>query len=198
MKANIVWMTVLIVFISGCTSVSRKDEKDVIDLSGNWNDTDSQMVADEMIKDSLNRRWIHDHQVKHEDKKPVVVVGFVRNNTAEHINTEPFTKSLERAFTNSGNVDVVANSSDREELRNEIKNMRGNVTPNTMKKLGQQLGADYLLIGVINDIVDQEKSKRVQYYQVNLELVHLVSHRKVWIGEKKIKKLVKKSKFGLF
>ena len=37
--------------------------------------------------------------------------------------------------------------------------------------------------------------KQVKYYQVNLELIHMETHKKVWIGEKKIKKMVKQKKF---
>lgn len=41
---------------AGCsTEVTRMDAGEVKDLSGAWNDTDSQQVSEEMIKDVLNR-----------------------------------------------------------------------------------------------------------------------------------------------
>lgn len=182
-------------FLSGCTTVTREDESKVIDLSGNWNDIDSQRVAEEMIHDSLSKGWPERHQGK-TSNRPVVIVGGVRNNTKEHINTETFTKELERAFVNSGKIRMVANGIDRPELRDEVHQMQQNSTKSTMKKLRQETGADYMLLGVVNDINDQEGGKTVKFYQINLELINLQSHEKVWIGQKKIKKLVKKSKFG--
>lgn len=195
MKLSLFLFASLAFLFVGCTKVERVDESDVIDLSGNWNDTDMRLVADTMIKDSLSKRWFNNFQGA-KGRKPVAVVGMVRNNTAEHINTEPFTKSLERAFVNSGNITVVANNIDRTELRNEIKQMTGNVRPETLKKLRKETGADFLLVGVINDVNDNEKGTSVRFYQVNLELINIESHEKVWIGEKRLKKVVKKSKFG--
>lgn len=185
----------LLLFSVGCKTVTRQETDEVIDLSGNWNDIDSQKVAEEMIQDSLNRPWVSNHQTK-DNKRPVVIVGGVRNNTGEHVNTETFTKELERAFVNSGRIRMVANAIDRPELRDEVLQMQTNATRDTAKKLRQETGADYMLVGVVNDINDKEGGKTVRYYQINLELIHLQTHEKVWIGQKKIKKLVKKSKFG--
>jgi len=50
------------------------------------------------------------------------------------------------------------------------------------------------LIGVINTIRDDIGGKAVMFYQTNLELINLENNIKVWIGEKKIKKLIKKKK----
>jgi hypothetical protein len=60
--------------------------------------------------------------------------------------------------------------------------------------MGEETGADLMLIGTINTIVDQEGNKAVVFYQTNLELVEIESNRKVWIGEKKIKKYVERAK----
>ena len=54
-----------------------------------------------------------------------------------------------------------------------------------------------MLQGAINSILDTKKGKTLRFYQVELELTDMESNEKVWIGQKKIKKLVKKSKFGL-
>jgi penicillin-binding protein activator len=187
-------LSVLSIFI-GCTQVDRMDEKDVVDFSGNWNNTDSRLVAEEMIKDSLNKPWITDYIINKKNK-PVVVVGTVRNNTAEHINVETFTKEIERAFVNSGKIKVVANVFERAELRDELERISQHARADTIKKIKQETGADFVLMGVINDIVDKKGSKRVQYYQVNLELIDLENHEKSWIGQKKISKVVNQRKLG--
>lgn len=179
----------------GCTQVERIGEKDIVDFSGKWNNTDSRMVAEEMIKDSLDQYWLTEF-FKSEKKEPVVVLGSVVNNSAEHINVQTFTKEIERAFVNSRKIKVVANVFERQELRAELDRMKKHARPETIKKIKKETGADFILMGVINDIVDRERGNTVQSYQVNLELINLENHEKSWIGQKKINKVVKKRKFG--
>jgi PBP1b-binding outer membrane lipoprotein LpoB len=45
--------------------------------------------------------------------------------------------------------------------------------------------------GSINSIVDALDRKKVVYYQIDLELTHMQTNEIVWIGDKKIKKMVK-------
>ena len=52
-----------------------------------------------------------------------------------------------------------------------------------------------MLQGSINTIKDEIKGKYVILYQVNLELIELESNLKAWIGQKEIKKYVKRSRF---
>ena len=40
------------------TKVTRVDTGIVTDLSGRWNDTDSQMVAETMVKEALANPWL--------------------------------------------------------------------------------------------------------------------------------------------
>jgi len=185
--------------LTGCssTSVKRVDVDETIDLSGQWNDTDSRLVAEEMIGDVLSRTWVQDFRLRHSGKAPVVIVGTVRNRSDEHINTRTFVKNLERELINSGEVDFVAASGEREEIRAERQNQAAYSSEETAKEEGQEIGADFMLYGSINTITDRIEGKQVKYYQVNLELSHIETNRKVWIGEKKIKKVVKKSRVGL-
>ena len=47
-----------------------------------------------------------------------------------------------------------------------------------------------MMQGVVNSIVDQEGNQKVVFYQTDLELTNLETNEKVWIGNKKIKKVV--------
>lgn len=198
-KLTIIFLLgVVAVMAAGCASVKvdRMDADETVDLSGGWNDTDSRLVSDEMITDALNRPWISDFK-RSKRKDPVVIVGTVRNRSDEHINTRTFVKDLERALINSGEVAFVASAEEREEIRDERLDQASHSSEATAKEEGQETGADFMLQGSINTISDRVKGKEVRYYQVNLEMIEIQSHRKVWIGEKKIKKFVKQSRFGL-
>ena len=64
----------------------------------------------------------------------------------------------------------------------------------TRKAMGQETGADFMLKGTINTIIDAVSGEQVRFYQVDLTLIDLASNRKVWVGQKKIKKTIEKSR----
>lgn len=179
------------------SKVARIETEEVIDLSGRWNDTDSRLVAEEMIKDVLNRVWLEDFKTK-KSKVPTVIVGTVANKSHEHINVQTFIKDLEKELINSGRVKFVASREEREEVREERKDQQYGLTESsTTKQFGKEIGADYMLKGSINTIVDEIQGERVTFYQVDLELIDIETNSKSWIGQKKIKKLIKRSSIGL-
>jgi len=188
---KILWILPFLM-VSCSTKVSRVQSDSTIDLTGKWNDTDSRLVAEEMIKDCLGQRWLYKWET--ENKQPTVIIGKVVNKSHEHISVETFTKDMERALLNSGKVNFVATKTEREQLRDEKEDMTDNASVQTAKSMGEETGADLMLIGTLNTIVDQDGGKAVVFYQTNLELIEIESNRKVWIGEKKIKKFVERAK----
>jgi len=195
---TIIAVSLALFMFTGCasTKVERIDVDETVDLSGQWNDTDSRLVSEEMIKDVMSRNWLEKYKRANNGHTPAVIVGSVRNRSDEHINTRTFVKDLERALVNSGEIDFVASSGEREELREERVDQAAHSSEETAKEEGQEIGADFMLQGSINTITDRIEGKQVKYYQVNLELVQIENHKKVWLGEKKIKKFIKQSRFG--
>lgn len=171
----------------GGKTVTRLDTNTVTDLSGNWNDTDSRLVAEEMVSDALSRDWLTDY-LQSTGNKPVVTVGTIRNLTNEHIAMETFISDFERELINSSKVRFVANPDQRSEIRAERQEQQEFATRETAKKLRAETGADFMLQGAIKTITDQEGDARVAFYQTDLELINIESMEKVWIGTKKIKK----------
>jgi hypothetical protein len=193
MRILLIVLTVVVLSACGTTSVQRMDSGETIDLSGAWNDSDSRMTAETMVTDVLNRPWINRH-VSQQGKSPTVIVGNIKNLSHEHINTNTFVSDIERELINSGLVEFVASANQRGEIREERKDQDLNATDATRNAAGQEIGADYMLTGQINTIIDANDSKQVRYYQVDLTLISLADNRKVWVGQEKIKKLVENSK----
>lgn len=195
MRALVLFIGTIALAASGCgpsKTVSRIEADTTIDLSGEWNDTDSRLVAEEMIKDVLSRPWVGEFRGEHK-RAPDVIVGTVRNRTSEHISTLTFIKNLERELINSGRVNFVANKEERQEVREERAEQQEHASEESMKRFQQEAGADFMLRGDITSIVDQEGGEMVKYYQVNLELINIETNRKAWVGEKKIKKYISRS-----
>jgi uncharacterized protein (TIGR02722 family) len=185
-------------FTAGCgKSVKRIASDSTVDLSGNWNDTDSRLTAEEMLNDCLTRPWYQTALKAKNGDNPVIVIGQIRNLSTEHLNTSTFINDIQRVLINSGKVDFVANSEERQKLRNEIEDQKGNSTDETAKERGQETAADIMLTGSINAIVDQSGGEQVKFYQIDLELTDIQSHKKLWIGNKKIKKFIDKSALKL-
>lgn len=189
-------LTVALVGLAGCgaeTKVTRVDAGVVTDFSGRWNDTDSRIVAESMVKEALEYPWLGNFsQSKH--RQPVVVVGTVLNNSHEHINVQTFVTDLERELTNSQKVTFVAGKNERDEVRTERKEQAMYAREDTQKAPGKEIGADYMMKGTIATILDEADGAKAMFYQVDLQMVDLESNAKVWFGQKKIKKVIEKKR----
>jgi uncharacterized protein (TIGR02722 family) len=189
---------ICVIILGACAgpsrTVSRLNTDEVTDLSGRWNDTDSRMTADAMIEDLLSKPWLDTYRQEH-NKQPIVIIGTIRNKSSEHINTDLFIKDIEKALLNSGKVTFVARKDERDQIREERVDQQYFSSPETVKKLANETGADHMILGSINSIVDAVEGQKAVYYQVNMELINLESNTKVWIGDKKIKKLIEQDKY---
>lgn len=183
----ILLLALTVVGCGGGKTVTRLETDSTTDLSGKWNDTDSRLVAEEMISDCLARPWLTEFAAA-TGAKPVVTVGTIRNITNEHIAMETFLSDFERELTNANQVRFVASKEARAEIREERFEQQEFASRETAKKLREELGADFILQGAIKTIVDQEGKQQVVFYQTDLELINIESMEKVWIGTKKIKK----------
>jgi uncharacterized protein (TIGR02722 family) len=186
----------LLVGLTACggeTRVTRIDAGVVTDLSGRWNDTDSRIVAESMVKEALEYPWLNTFS-QSKRRQPVVVVGTVLNSSHEHINVHTFVTDLERELTNSQKVTFVAGKNERDEVRSERKEQAMYAREDTQKAPGREIGADYIMKGTIATILDEADGTTAMFYQVDLQMVDLESNAKVWFGQKKIKKVIEKKR----
>lgn len=189
---SIIGAALAVVLLGACSqrTVTRVSPSQQIDLSGRWNDTDSKLVAEEMIRDVLNRPW-RENFVRAKGDRPVMIVGMIVNKTSEHIEPETFIKDIEREMINSGLVRVVQNSVFREKLREERADQGEFASIDTQSRWGRELGANFMLFGIMTAVTDSYRNEKVVNYKVNLELVNIETNEKVWIGDKEIKKFIK-------
>lgn len=175
------------------TKVQRVAVDSVQDLSGRWNDTDSRLVSEEMIRGMTGAGWVSAFTAE-QGRKPVVIVGQIRNLTSEHIDTGIFIKDIEREMINSGRLRFVASAQERQELRGERVDQQSYATEESAKRLAAETGADFMLKGAIKTQLDAVGGRSRRFYQVDLELIAIQNNEKVWIGAKKIAKDVKQSR----
>ena len=115
----------------------------------------------------------------------------------EHIPVTTFTADLERAFLNSGQVQIVASKAERGELRDERADQQQNASADTRARMARETGARYMLQGDVQTIEDSEGKEKIVYYQIDATLIDLETNAKVWIGQHKIKKFIERRGIGL-
>jgi penicillin-binding protein activator len=194
-------LSVLAIFLisgsmTGCSSgtkVTRVDSGVATDLSGRWNDTDSRLVAETMVKEALASPWLENFRHA-KSRQPVVVVGGILNRSHEHINVQTFVTDLSRELTNSQQVMFVAGKGEREDIREERREQAIHAREDTQKAPGKEIGADYMMRGNISTILDEADGVKAVFYQVDLELIDLENNVKSWFGQKKIKKVVERKR----
>jgi len=200
-------LLLLAVAATACSNkhVTRVEPDTVTDLSGSWNDTDSRLVANALIEQSVTGPWLERYYNNHGGEAPAVIVGEFRNRTSEHIETTVFVRDVEFAYINSGLVTVVASAAERQEVRGERDDQQEFARADTRARLGQELGANYILQGDLTSIEDEEETVRfgakrkekIVFYQVDARLIDLQTNAVVWAGQHEIKKYIERQPFGL-
>ena len=145
-----------------------------------------------MIQDVLSQPWLSKFNRTH-GRIPTVIVGKVRNLSHYHINTRTFISDIRRAMINSGEVSFVASRDERGEIRGERRDQDLHASEETRKEMGQEIGADFMLKGTINSIIDAINGEQVRFYQIDLTLTDMSNNRLVWAGQQKIKKSIERS-----
>lgn len=188
---RVCFLLIVITLVSSCArSVSRIDPSTSIDLSGRWNDTDSRTVAETMTNELLASANFKDY-ASEQGKKPAVLVGWVLNKTSEHIDADNFIKKIELTIFNSGIADLVESDDFRDKLREERAQQQDFASSETASKWGMEVGADLMLFGEMTSETDVYNNKRVVNYIITLFLTDIETNKRVWYGQKEIKKFIK-------
>lgn len=191
MKPLCVFLLFASIILSSCSrSVTRIDPSTEIDLSGRWNDTDSRKVADQMIHDLFESDSFQKYAGELK-RKPVIVVGIIKNKTSEHIDAGNYIKKFEIVIHNSGIAELVESDEFRDKLRTERASQQDFADPATMAQWGKETGADVMLFGEMNSETDVYNKKRVVNYITTLFLTDIETSKRIWYGQMEIKKMVK-------
>jgi TolB-like protein len=121
------------------------------------------LVADYLARLEPSPFW---QKVEAASRPPLVAIWPIMNATSQHIDDQMLTllSSIETALVNTGDVRVVARSS-QEDLAREIGMQHGPAfDPSSARALGRQLGAQYYFTGKVTSVDEKlSKLRRVQY-----------------------------------
>jgi PBP1b-binding outer membrane lipoprotein LpoB len=190
--------------LAGCASapkVSRNSTDTSADLSGYWNAKDVKVVCDALINECINSPRVAQTlaQIQRDKKRnPLVIVGRFANESTEHLDTSIISKTLETSIFNSGLLDFVADSGNREDLRTERSDQddwgSGETSGND---LDSELGADFMLSGTVKIVVDEAGGKSTRTYYVDANMTNIRTNARMWMGQQTTAKAIKRSKYKL-
>lgn len=188
---------VLSVSLSGCAGkqVSYGDAGAVETTTTDFGSTDLQKIAEKMVDSVLTFPPIVEVTSK---RRPVMFVDTIQNKTSEHIDTESVTDTISSRLLRSGKfrfVDMTKVAAVRNQM--EFQSDSGMVKDSTAVKMGQQIGAEYMLYGNLSSIVKRNSDQKDVYYKFTMKLMHIETGILEWSDEKEIRKTKKKSMFGL-
>ena len=178
--AAVLW----IIIVSGCgTKVQYGDPGAQETLTVDFGSTDLQIIAEKMVQSMLSSPVIQ------ERNRPILQVSSIKNKTSEHIDTKSISDKIRTTLLKSGAVQFSA-SEIRQEIIEELEFQRGSgyVDPSTQKKVGKQVGADFLITGEICAIQKQRGNTKDIYFKITLNLVDLETALISWADEKEIRK----------
>ncbi len=178
------------------TSVTRMDADTDTDLSGEWNDTDIRIVCEALVADCIASPRVAEFAAKN-GRPATVKIGRIRNKSSEHLDTTIVANKVETAVINSGVMEFVGNAEESEAIRAEQLAQSEHASVETQAEMGNETGADFLMTGEVNCVLDTADNKQVRHYYVTLSLVNVTTNGKLWQAQKEVKKLVTQAKYKL-
>lgn len=189
---SIISLLVLTFGLSSCgpkafTKGDYDDPTRVELLDDKFNEADMQQMAETVVKAMVSCDYI-----SKAGKPPVVVVEKVQNRTEEHIDMVSMTDKIRTALIKSGKVRFI-NKPERGTISEEYEyHAGGNVNPETAKKGGKQIGADYIMSGAMATNIQEVGNDKFIYYKLTMNLTSLETSTIDCVEEREIRKKYRK------
>lgn len=161
-------------------------------MNDQWSETDMQTTAKAMVDSMIA------HPVIAQAKTPpIVMVTNLQNKTSEHIDTQSIMDMIRVELMKSGKVSFIDKEA-RGDIADEYNYQNsGMVGEETKKGPGGQVGADFIVNGRVDSIVQEVGKDKTVYYKITLNLTNLKTSVINWTDHKQIRKAFKKKTIGL-
>lgn len=150
-----------------------------VDLSGNFNDVDADLVSQTLLRDLLASRLLA--------KAPVLRFSAIGNRTPEAMRTSFLVALLEHGVYRSGKARIVSSVEEAGDLEAELAEGGAAARP---PRGGAKLVATHLVGGSLTLLSSAEPAGELRVYTVALEAIEVTQSRKEWLKTASVKKLV--------
>lgn len=161
-------------------------------LNDQWSETDMQKAVQDLVASLSNHP-----SVKNAKKAPVVMVTNLQNKTSEHIDTQNIMDMVRVELMNTNKFSFIDKEA-RQDVADEYNYQNsGMVSEETKKGPGGQTGADFIINGRLDSIVQEVGKDKTVYYKLTLNFTNLKSNVMAWSNYKQIRKTYRKKSIGL-
>lgn len=190
-------IAVAICFLASCgprafTKGDYEDPEKVNLLNDQFSESDMQHMAKTLVDSMVASR-----PIAKATKPPVVMVTKLENKTDEHIDTQSIMDMVKVQLGKSGAVAFVDKEA-REDVSKEYDYQNsGAMDQTTIHSKGKQVGADYILNGRLDSIVQEVGKDKTVYYKITLYLTNLNTNVSVWQDHDQVRKAYKKRRISM-
>jgi uncharacterized protein (TIGR02722 family) len=198
MNKILVLSALLVTVLSACGPrefVKGDYSKNVDDtnlLTDKWSESDMQNAVRDLVASAVQHPAIASAA-----RPPIVMVTRLQNKTDEHIDTQSITDMMTVDLMKTGKVTFVDKAA-RDDMSEEYDYQNsGNVSRETQKSKGGQVGADFIMNGRLDSIVQEAGRDKTVYYKLTMNLTNLKTGLIVWTDHKELRKQFRKQRVGM-
>ncbi len=161
-------------------------------LNDSWSETDMQKAVADLVNSLMSHPSIATAK-----RPPVVMVTQLQNKTSEHIDTQSIMDMVRVDLMKGGKVAFIDKEA-RGDISEEYNYQNsGMVAEESKKGPGGQTGADFIINGRLDSIVQEVGKDKTVYYKLVLNMTNLKSGVISWSDQKQIRKQFRKKTIGL-
>lgn len=161
-------------------------------LTDKWSESDMQAAVRDLVASAVAHPAIANAK-----RPPIVMVTRLQNKTSEHIDTQSIADMFTAELMRSGKTQFVDKAA-REDIAEEYDYQdSGMVNRETKKGKGGQVGADFIMNGRLDSIVQEAGKDKTVYYKLTMNLTNLKTGLIQWTDYKQLRKQFKKKRVGM-
>lgn len=160
-------------------------------LNDQWSETDMQKAVHDLVMSMMAHPAIAAAK-----NPPVMMVTNLQNKTSEHIDTQNIMDMVRVDMMKTGKVAFIDKEA-RQDIADEYAYQSDNASAETKKSKGGQTGADFIVNGRLDSIVQEVGKDKTVYYKITLNITNLKTSAIAWSDYKQIRKVYKKKTIGL-
>ncbi len=161
-------------------------------LNDQWSETDMQKTVSSLVASMIAHPVIANAKTP-----PVVMVTQLQNKTSEHIDTQSVMDMVRVELMKTGKVSFIDKEA-RQDISDEYNYQNSGMVESTTKKgPGGQVGADFIVNGRLDSIVQEVGKDKTVYYKITLNLTNIKTSVVNWTDQKQIRKVYRKKSIGL-
>lgn len=193
-----VFLLAILVLATGCGQKAfvRGDYDENVNeanlLNDKWSESDMQRAVQDLVASAANH-----YSIRRAKKPPIVMMTRLQNKTSEHIDTQNIMDMMRVELMKQSGLSFVDKEA-RDDIAEEYEYQNSGTTSAATKKgPGDQVGADFIINGRLDSIVQQAGRDKTVYYKLTLNMTNLKTGLIIWSDYKQIRKKYHKDRFGL-